>query len=631
MRQDRRPIYDSVGEGTGLPNQSSCTPGSVQAILGNITNTVAGDSQFRPSNKSDLGELSIANPATCAKHACDCCGRCHDPIKPSHGHRSPTTEVSGSAPVPQLAHDAKLGNRYGSPGTPPPTRALSPRPAVSENTPIPPLTIVRNNSSSDISTQSSASEIDTLKVLNVSIDDPSHKVIPIAMKMHHLKGDWQQYSLYVVYGDQERCLELNEKPLIIFKQLDDEGRKPYFMLRKYKTPAEGPVNAVGASPENVNGPTTLPIRSLRERRNRATLTVTPSTPQNSDRIYIAKPDQPSNLTESVVPLTNEDSATELTAEQSEQQTQFRELKEIYDLLIQAGTLNGTDLMEREGAGDSSYASKRAVGATDPEVKLPLYEETAPQLKQTEPLNHLDKVEATGSTTGSDTAVESDGLSDFRDSESDDVSSDFTESTETSLLDAADAAGFEPFLVEVLLGLKSDVINRVMTTLHNILLLPGGYNYSSNGDDTSGNQQESNHSISEQPISNQTPAATSRKWNDQKDEEEPDDGNDRRPNKRKRPHSGSVSPLGMEPKFACPFFKHNPLQTSHGSCRGPGWQNTHRLKYVLSILKICLLINILIGSIYIGSTSLNRLAADAAKNSRMKRTSKNIRWLILHVK
>lgn len=58
-------------------------------------------------------------------------------------------------------------------------------------------------------------------------------------------ADWRQYALYIVHGDQERCLGLNEKPLILFKQLDREGRKPMFMLRKHASPMEGISSTVG--------------------------------------------------------------------------------------------------------------------------------------------------------------------------------------------------------------------------------------------------------------------------------------------------------------------------------------------------------------------------------------------------
>ena len=82
------------------------------------------------------------------------------------------------------------------------------------------------------------------KKFRVSVDDPCHKVLPVALKQYKIAADWRQYSLYIVHGDQERCLGLNEKPLILFKQLDKEGRKPMFMLRKHAAPAEGHINTV---------------------------------------------------------------------------------------------------------------------------------------------------------------------------------------------------------------------------------------------------------------------------------------------------------------------------------------------------------------------------------------------------
>lgn len=50
-----------------------------------------------------------------------------------------------------------------------------------------------------------------------------------------------------MHGDQERCLGLEEKPLLLFKQLDKEGRKPMFMLRRHAAPVEGWSNSASTS------------------------------------------------------------------------------------------------------------------------------------------------------------------------------------------------------------------------------------------------------------------------------------------------------------------------------------------------------------------------------------------------
>jgi hypothetical protein len=81
-------------------------------------------------------------------------------------------------------------------------------------------------------TPSSNASVEIFKSFRVSMDDPCYKVLPAALKKYQINAPWDQYALYIVYGDQERCLGLDEKPLILFKQLDKEGKKPMFMLRK---------------------------------------------------------------------------------------------------------------------------------------------------------------------------------------------------------------------------------------------------------------------------------------------------------------------------------------------------------------------------------------------------------------
>jgi len=74
--------------------------------------------------------------------------------------------------------------------------------------------------------------VEIFKSFRVSWEDPCYKVLPAALKKYNIHSDPKNYALYIVYGDQERCLELDEKPLLLFKQLEKEGRKPMFMLRK---------------------------------------------------------------------------------------------------------------------------------------------------------------------------------------------------------------------------------------------------------------------------------------------------------------------------------------------------------------------------------------------------------------
>jgi len=85
----------------------------------------------------------------------------------------------------------------------------------------------------------------TSKVFRVGMDDRYYKFLPYAVgKLSatlQSKGyplDWRHYALNIVFGDQERALGLDEKPLAIFKDLDRAGKNPMFMLRKIPQPEE---------------------------------------------------------------------------------------------------------------------------------------------------------------------------------------------------------------------------------------------------------------------------------------------------------------------------------------------------------------------------------------------------------
>jgi len=70
-----------------------------------------------------------------------------------------------------------------------------------------------------------------MKSFRVNLEDPCWKVLPAAMKKYDVRGREEDYRLYITYGDVERKLNSNDKPLIIFQQLQKEGRNPLFMLR----------------------------------------------------------------------------------------------------------------------------------------------------------------------------------------------------------------------------------------------------------------------------------------------------------------------------------------------------------------------------------------------------------------
>jgi len=66
----------------------------------------------------------------------------------------------------------------------------------------------------------------------VSMNDPTSKVIPTALKKYNIHSPWEHYSLVLVFGELERHLKMDERPLVLYKQLEREGKQPVFILRK---------------------------------------------------------------------------------------------------------------------------------------------------------------------------------------------------------------------------------------------------------------------------------------------------------------------------------------------------------------------------------------------------------------
>lgn len=102
---------------------------------------------------------------------------------------------------------------------------------------VPPSLKNRPSSSSLASVQPIPGQ--PLKQLKASLDDTCLKILQQAMKRHHIPRDmWSKYVLVVCYGDKERILKLTEKPVIVFKELQELGKNPAIMLRELATSTE---------------------------------------------------------------------------------------------------------------------------------------------------------------------------------------------------------------------------------------------------------------------------------------------------------------------------------------------------------------------------------------------------------
>lgn len=156
------------------------------------------------------------------------------PGYPSPGQPSPTSPpntLSGSTlasrsyrndNIPTPARSTFLNDNDQYQGSAYSRDSTKPAPLRRTQTPAPDTPAGRADSAS----------VEIFKSFRVSMEDPCYKVLPAALKKYNINAPWEQYALYIVYGDKERCLGMDEKPLILFKQLDKEGKKPMFMLRK---------------------------------------------------------------------------------------------------------------------------------------------------------------------------------------------------------------------------------------------------------------------------------------------------------------------------------------------------------------------------------------------------------------
>ncbi|KAG9252619.1 uncharacterized protein F5Z01DRAFT_220557 [Emericellopsis atlantica] len=274
LREDMLPALRLVKDAqTPLPNLSGSTPSTTYSYDGSTLSPPvptpppggSGVKRQYSQRKILIGAMPKNASPTQATHERTIAEQTLDPtgaaeravLSSSHLHTmngSGQTASSPAYPSPNMpsptspqTHMNTLGSRSYR-GEAPPLTARSdadhggfPRgpgsvrvPPQRRETPTVPDTPGGSNSSS-----ARDNSVEIFRSFRVSMDDPCHKVLPAALKKYQINAPWDQYALYIVYGDQERCLGMDEKPLILFKQLDKEGKKPMFMLRKTNQAAAG--------------------------------------------------------------------------------------------------------------------------------------------------------------------------------------------------------------------------------------------------------------------------------------------------------------------------------------------------------------------------------------------------------
>jgi Ras association (RalGDS/AF-6) domain len=81
-------------------------------------------------------------------------------------------------------------------------------------------------------TNNSVAEACVRRSFRVGLEDTCRTIMPAVLSKYNIKEDCRDYLLHLVYMDGERLIRLEEKPLLVFKELDEAGKKPMLMLRR---------------------------------------------------------------------------------------------------------------------------------------------------------------------------------------------------------------------------------------------------------------------------------------------------------------------------------------------------------------------------------------------------------------
>lgn len=261
-------IPSTIHEGKAFSDQSSLDPSAAATAASNNLTASMSYSALPPTNSpSAIPQPSPTSPLPY-----------QPPMLANRSYRDPGLTSSGGRNMHDYADDMK-SSRPAPTNTPPNARDppnsatsmnsnLSSRGNPTNNTFSTASTVVQsthnslNGSASTTPMPTSASgapptaadtpSVEIFKSFRVGLEDPCHKVLPAALRKYNIQADWRQYALFIVYGDQERCVDLDEKPLALFKDLDREGKKPMFMLRKL-APAADPPSSANLRPPGLGG------------------------------------------------------------------------------------------------------------------------------------------------------------------------------------------------------------------------------------------------------------------------------------------------------------------------------------------------------------------------------------------
>lgn len=85
-------------------------------------------------------------------------------------------------------------------------------------------------------TTSGHKDMQPLQTFKASSEDTGLRLLQNAIRKNNIpRENWSKYALVICYDDKERIVKLTEKPVSIFKELQEQGKNPTIMLRELVT------------------------------------------------------------------------------------------------------------------------------------------------------------------------------------------------------------------------------------------------------------------------------------------------------------------------------------------------------------------------------------------------------------
>ena len=69
------------------------------------------------------------------------------------------------------------------------------------------------------------------EIIQTNVNDSCASLLALSLRRHGIIDDYTAYVLFVVFGETERSINYDERPLLLYRRLRESGQIPHFMLR----------------------------------------------------------------------------------------------------------------------------------------------------------------------------------------------------------------------------------------------------------------------------------------------------------------------------------------------------------------------------------------------------------------